>query len=339
MCSFAVVLVILLFLLIQLDGRIVVTDHPNFNNLLSNGTVHDIVNPLSLYSLCDYYIGTEINCQQNKNCPWSKNYDVYNNLHGINLLHPNETHRIKDIKENQFVLVQVNFIPYFLDMMLPRMNGTKIILLTSQYTRPHIRKPLGTKILSHNQITLWISQFPIYRHLTRYMAFPYGIKQHSLHDYLAFLKKNAYIKKKVLIENLHAEVHAHIPSNHVRREYKLFGFKSGPRLDYATYLTRVVNTEFLISTGGDREDCYRHYEAIGLGTKQVSNFNRKLYSQIFETSMIFESPTNMQNWVLDKNITQIFTPPNRDIITLNYWKEMVKKKMESINIIQVACRL
>ena len=65
--------------------------------------------------------------------------------------------------------------------------------------------------------------------------------------------------------------------------YKLFGFKSGPRLDYATYLTRVVNTEFLISTGGDREDCYRHYEAIGLGTKPVSNINRKLYSQIFES--------------------------------------------------------
>jgi hypothetical protein len=66
------------------------------------------------------------------------------------------------------------------------------------------------------------------------------------------------------------------------------------RIKSCDMYNKIAISKFLISPIGDRDDCYRHYEAIGLGTIPISNaaknynFNRKewMNSIIFKNLLL-----------------------------------------------------
>jgi hypothetical protein len=151
------------------------------------------------------------------------------------------------------------------------------------------------------------------------MAFPYGICHQSVEKYVDFLKLADFNNNKnIKILNQHSSVHPHLPSNHIRKQFDIFGKNSGKTLDYTEFLTKLLNSEFVISTAGDRDDCFRHYECIGLNAIPVSNINGG-YKEIFGENMVYSNAEEMIEMITKNDINYQYKNPDRSILTISHW--------------------
>jgi len=280
--------------------------------------IYHIVTPITPYFICDHYIATEIK-PQSLHRYICKNIRVKAN----DLL---DNHNYHLIKEGDIIQCQIDFFDHFYNVVLPYLvtQGVHVILITSQWHLPQIHQNEKTDhLLEHPNILLWISQNPIYNH-PKYMAFPYGICQTQVEEYISFLRSNP-IMKDTKITNQCARVHNHLPSNHIRKAYDLFGKDSGPPVEYSSFLSNIARSEFVISTAGDRDDCFRHYECIGLGAIPVSNTT---YKDIFGSNMIYSNPEEMVKMVSENKVEYEYVSPNRDIITIKYWVDKIGERLK-----------
>ena len=279
--------------------------------------ITQLVNEFSSYFICNHFIGTEPHIRL-------KNISLPPNTNDIL-----QTNNIKKINNYDIVMCQVNYFDYFIDVILPQINK-KIILITSQMQLPQIHRSCKTDLLLKNKkIVLWISQNPIYRNNKKYMPFPYGLPYGNLVNYSNHLinyQYNKYIKNN-LLSNLHATVHPHLSKNHVRKLYPIF--QSHKKQSYDDYINTIQKSKFLISVTGDREDTYRHYEAIGLECIPISNINLG-YKQIFGDNMNYCDINCILNSIKNNNVSKEYRKPNRDIITLSYWKNIIYKEIQKI---------
>jgi hypothetical protein len=296
-----------------------------FDNIILKNLVpiEHIITPVTPYLICNHYISTEVNSNINK-----KNIKIKLNLKANDLL---INKNYNDIKNFDIIQVQVDYFDYFYDEVLPIIynNNIKIVIITSQYHLPQITKNEKTdNLLNNDNILLWISQNPIYDNNDKYMAFPYGICQTKLNKYINFLKSIDVNKdKKITLLNQYSSVHSHLPNNHIRKKYDIFGKNNGPKLNYKLFLSNILDSEFVISTTGDRDDCYRHYECIGLNSIPISNINY-MYKDIFEENMIYSNEIEMINMINENNINHIYKKPNKNILTIHYWVNKINNKIE-----------
>jgi len=270
-----------------------------------------IINPFSLYYLCNHYYGIEIeqnnlpllekknNLQKNKNFPAIKDYDI--------------------------IHCEVNYFEEFCKI-LPSINK-KIILTTGQWDAPQIKKNNLTDTVLHNKnIVLWISQNPIYKNSDKYIAFPYGVIPHFLEEYSKRLILNETNKKKHDISFLPILNN----TNPCRKKLPVL-----PSLTPTEFYEKLAETKYVISPIGDRDDCYRHYEAIGLGTIPISNVN-EFYKDIFGNNMIyvdFNTMLDMVNKIMNNNTDLInlnYIEPNKNLICFEYYEEMIKTIIEKL---------
>jgi len=295
--------------------------------ILSNKTpIEYLVTPLTPYLICHHFISTEIHPDNHK-------YVHFNLELKANDLLKNKNYN--DIKNFEIIQVQVDYFNFFYDEILPILiqNNIKVILITSQWHLPQIHKSDKTDgILKNENILLWISQNPIYTNNIKYMAFPYGICQIDLNNYVDFMKScNINTDKNIKILNQRANVHNHLPENHIRKKFDIFGKNSGESLSYTDFLTNILNAEFVISTAGDRDDCYRHYECIGLNAIPVANITDG-YKDIFLENMIYSNSEEMIDMINNNLVNYKYSKPNRDILTISYWVFKINKKINLLNI-------
>jgi len=265
-----------------------------------------IINPFSLYYLCDHFLGDEIK--------------------QFNIVIPKEKNDIlvtRNINFNDFDIVhcQINFLERFYNNILTKINK-KIILTTGQWHLPQIHKSLLTdRILNHPNIILWISQNPIYENNPKYLAFPYGIQYDSLETYShILLQKSNTIKTKRII-NLP------MGNTHICRN-RLPILKPISNNDFYSFM---ANSRFIISPIGDRDDCYRHYEAIGLGTIPISNVNQR-YKNIFGNNMYYCDIDEMVNILKTESLNCEYIEPDRNLICFDYYEANVRKIINDIKI-------
>ena len=276
--------------------------------------INYIVTPITPYLICDHFISDEINKGSGK-------YIDYDLKITANDLLKNNNYSC--ILNGDIIQVSVDRFNYFYDQILPliKLNNKKIILITSQYHLPQLHRSERTdNILKDENILLWVSQNPIYTNNEKYMGFPYGINQNSVNDYMNYVKGKKV--KEILIFNPRASVHGHLPYNHIRRQHEIFGKNSGPSLDYKSYLQKISQAEFVISTPGDRDDSYRHYECIGLKAIPVSNIQ---YKSIFGENMIYSNALEMINMVENNLVNYKYNEPNQDILTIKYWVKKIQE--------------
>ena len=295
--------------------------------ILSNNEnlIEHLVTPLTPYFICNHFISTEIY--------WDSPKSIWKDLKlKANDLLKNKNYN--DIKNFEIIQVQVDFFDFFYDEVLPIItkNNIKVIIITSQWHLPQIKRNSKTDdLLNNNNILLWISPNPIYTNHEKYMAFPYGIFYDSVDSYINFIKShNINNDKNIKILNQIASVHDHLPNNHIRKVFDIFGKNSGNHINYTDFLTNILNAEFVISTAGDRDDCYRHYECIGLNAIPVSNITDG-YKDIFLDNMIYSNAEEMINMINTKSVNYNYKKPNRDILTISYW---VCKINEKINLLK-----
>lgn len=300
-----------------------------FENLIQleiKDAVEAFITPITPYFICNHFISTEIH----SNSGWR--YIEYNIDTKANDLLKNNNY--SDIKNMDIIQIQVIYFDFFYENILPIIvnKNIKVIIITSQWHLPSIERNYKTDaLLNNNHILLWISQNPIYENHKKYMPFPYGLFHHQVNEYIKIVKKyernhKNHNNKKSKIINQNSSVHSHLPSNHIRRKYDIFGKNSGPRLNYDDYLKNISDSEYVISTAGDRNDCYRHYETIGLNAIPVSNI-RGGYQEIFEENMIYSNAEDMIIMIQNQVVNHTYKPPNRDMLTIFYWVKKIHEKL------------
>ena len=280
--------------------------------ILSNeNLIEHLVTPLTPYFICNHFISTEINHGSEKYI-WRELKLKANDL----LKNKN----YNDIKNFEIIQVQVDYFDFFYDEILPIItkNNIKVVIITSQWHLPQIKRNSKTDdLLNSSNILLWISHNPIYTTNEKYMAFPYGIFYDDVDNYVNFIKShNINNDKNIKILNQSASVHNHLPNNHIRKVFDIFGKNSGSSMLYKDFLTNILNSEFVISTGGDRDDSYRHYECIGLNAIPVSNITDG-YKDIFLDNMVYSNAEEMINMINTKSVNYNYKKPNSGTLVVD----------------------
>ena len=294
-------------------------------DLTNINPIEFLVTPITPYFICNHFISTEIH---SSSCKYiSINLELKSN----DLL---KNKNYNDIKNLEIIQIQVDYFDFFYDEILPIIckNNIKIVIITSQYHSPQIQKNYKTDhLLNNSNILLWISQNPIYTNNEKYMAFPYGINHIYVNDYLNFIKtNNIHNNKHIKILNQTASAHDHLPNNHIRKMYDIFGINSGKYIGYTDFLIAILNAEFVISTSGDRDDCYRHYECIGLNAIPISNINNG-YKDIFGENMVYSTAEEMISMINTNIVNYDYKKPNRDILTIPYWSYKIDQKINTLH--------
>ena len=299
------------------------------DNLYSDPIEYEskFITPLFPYIICDHYLSKELD----KN----SKYFMFTNIKikGNDLFKNNYINKIKNF---DIVLVQVNFFDFFHDNILPylEINNLKIILITCQFHFPSLYKNFRTEnCINSPSIILWISQNPIYCDKSNYLGIPYGLDHRNLKSYINYLKifDKQNIKKPKEVINLYSNPHpGHLSKNHFRTKYKKILCDEKRKMAYGDYLKEISLAKFLISPTGDREDCYRHYEAIGLETIPISNASKIFYKSIFKKNMIFLEEKEIINIINSLESYLKYKIPKREILLNSYWINKINKKISSI---------
>lgn len=280
--------------------NIIKQNYKSKSEVLSN-----IINPFSGYMIADYYLGDEV--------------EGINLNNKINL----DNFNYEIIKDNSIIMCQIKKLKFFVEKIIPKLN-CKVILITGQEQLDRYRwfSTMADKIINSPKIIRWFSQNPRYKYkkISKYYAFPYGICHTKCYNYYKFLISNKELEKEINLSNLYSSVHGHLHSNHIRKMYPIFS--KSKKLEYKEFLIKISKSKYLISTSGDRDDCYRHYEAIGLNTIPVSNIGF-LYKRIFGDNMLYLDEKSIINAIKYNKVNHEYIGTNRDLITTSYWKEYV----------------
>ena len=265
--------------------------------------LRNIINPFSPYFLCNHFIGNEIH-EYNVNIPDDK-HDIL------------KTNNLSLINNNDIIQVQFGFFDFFINNILPKLGNKRIILITSQWhVSNFIQNKITDDLLDNPSIILWISQNPIYLNKEKYIPFPYGIAHYNLRHYIKVLfDLNDNIVKTDNIKHLGCNKYAH----ECRSILPNMWFTDTP-----IFYENIAKTKYVLSPIGDRDDCYRHYECIGLGAIPISNINEN-HKPIFENNMYYCSMDEMIEILNNNEIDHDYFIPNKNLISFEYNSILIKK--------------
>jgi hypothetical protein len=233
----------------------------------------------------------------------------------------------------QVLYVQVNFFEHFCKNILPKIT-TQFILITGQFHLPQLHiSELTELVLNNIYVTYWFSQNPIYESHPKYIAIPYGIYYEFLPNYANKLieQNNKQNKQNNQEQNqLYTLKNLYITkANHKCRNI----LPDVSKVDIDIYYQQLSECKFILSPIGDRPDCYRHWEAIGLGVTPITNIP-SIYKSLFGKNMFYvEDTTKMCELLNDNSVLQCYsTELNKDIICVDYWKDIIQEYKSKINI-------
>lgn len=289
-----------------------------FDKLISNLNINDntdnldfllnnLVTPFSLYFISDHYIGNELERFSIPVITKSNNLLINNN--------------IDSIKDMDILFVQNDYFDLFINNYLPNIN-VRFILLTGQWNLPqlHINQNT-TSLLDDTRIHKWFSQNPIFKH-EKYLPFPYGLNYgYNLGnpEIKIYAKELLNIKRDKVNNIINLSMNY---STNICRDI----FVQIPYTSNEEFYKSINNSKFILSPIGDRNETYRHWEAIGLGTIPIANVGH-LYKELFMDNMFYVNNTHEMLELYNSNTELIYKCPNKDLICLDYWKNYIKENV------------
>ena len=208
----------------------------------------------------------------------------------------------------------------------------KILLFTHRWCLPEVHKSHLTDLgsITLQRVALVCAE-PCVVEDGKYSAFPNGIESGNLRAFgdalLAYHQGSK--KKNATIEHLH--VSSTLPSRQ-----KLIAKRAqmgGGFFQVQEFYEKVSASRFLISPHGDRPDCHRHWEAIGLGAIPVSNIDPLLYGPLFGNDMMYVNDADKMIELLDdpsKLDSRYHAPQSQQMLTRYWTKEVDKEKRRCI---------
>jgi len=270
------------------------------------------VNPLLPMLICDWHYGGE------------PDTDGENNFSGSIVTRPLNTSNVRNVQPCESMCVDVTAFESFVSTVLPLLE-VKVLLFTHRWTLPAlIKSSLTDAVRVHHHVAHWFAQNPLYTEDERYSAFPYGIKPSALQSFgEAFLTYHQGNKPK-----LQTLEHLHISATHPSRHRIIARSEDASKhawLQGPAFYKSIANTQFLISPRGDRPDCYRHWEAIGLGAIPVANINSSLYGPLFGNDMLYVDEADQMLELLDnpRKLADRYQAPLSHRVLTTFWSKKV----------------
>lgn len=96
----------------------------------------------------------------------------------------------------------------------------------------------------------------------------------------------------------------------------------GEKLHPALQFRRMHMSKYVISPNGDRPDCYRHYEAIGVGAMPITQLHPKYYRHLKDNVIFNNTNWNLED--LERNLPKN-SHVNRRLVFDEYWMEYVER--------------
>jgi hypothetical protein len=233
---------------------------------------------------------------------------VFNQANGI----CNDTN---NLAVNSTIYITFPHLPNFLEKILPAIT-VPIIIITGMDNLVGCCDVIDThgfgtstveKVLRSDKILHWYTMNPWFHH-PKVTGWPFGIA--GSHDVFADLYDEPPPKtKKVFITNTES---GHRPNR--------IGLPNSPHIGREDYLKELALHEYVISPDGDRPDCHRNYEAIGLGTVPVTELDVSLYTFLDGSGALFGK--NIRKWKPDGNSGHPVV--RREIVLESFWAHRLK---------------
>ena len=286
--------------------------------------INNIVTPFAGYYMCHHYIGSEIT---RNNLPKSNSNNLLANRN------------YSCVKAYDIIYCQVDLFESFYDNILPNIKN-KFVLITGQAELPMLQRTSKTDaLLTNDKLIAWFAQNPIYCNHPKYMPFPYGVSYaggRGIREYANNLLKNEILKNEILKnengtlpQKVNSKVNSivELPLNYGTNKCRLV-FKKQKYLQITKFYEELNKYAFVFSPIGDRDDCYRHWEAIGFGTVPISNVSEN-YKPLFKDNMIYvENTQQMLDMTANKTIPD-YKEPNKELILVNYWRKIINEKINN----------
>jgi FkbM family methyltransferase len=187
------------------------------------------------------------------------------------------------------------------------LNSSCIVKLFSQNLGYHFRQPL------HPKLAPW----------------PYGILPH--HWPLEFLSKAFWrLQNDTNHRKTKGIMHGYLGKTNAKRE----NIPSGPKLNYTEYYDEIARHRFILSPDGDRPECFRMFEAIGLGTVPITELPSDLYRHLQPAPVLYEtSDWNISDTqAMERLGATHFLTVNRLLVLEEYWLDYVQREMGGGNL-------
>jgi hypothetical protein len=101
---------------------------------------------------------------------------------------------------------------------------------------------------------------------------------------------------------------------------------AGKRVSLPEFFDGMAHSKYVLSPNGMKPECYRHYEAIGLGTVPVTELN-PAFSWHLNGSVIYNN-TNWEMDYLQEALPKYSITVNRNMILEEYWIEYMEKEVK-----------
>lgn len=241
------------------------------------------------------------------------------------------------LQSNDTIYVTLDQVADFVNDILPLLE-VDVVLMSGQ--REYIWAPLQSHvdaILQHVNVVMWFLQnLPRYGgsdpYHSKLASFPFGIKQRVKDHPLQATNGEAY--RQVFEASLQ---HTDRPRNQTMFVgYLTVTSNEKDRTSIPTsstylapkeYYQAIASSWYIPSPNGDRPECYRHYEALGLGTAPLTQLSRNLFSHFVGSGLLFaEDYSEFPTWdVLEQHLAKNLPPPvvNRNLVLEEYWMEYV----------------
>jgi hypothetical protein len=248
------------------------------------------------------------------------------------------------LTEGDTIYIPIKKLQGFIIHELPKVSVPVLIISgQSQLTkRPPAQQHLGT-LLEHVMVIAWFCQ-NVNVYATNYTQhpklhpWPYGLadtpyrhqyanREIYRHAVLEASSSSATVSKDVILHlaffsiSTNKNVRAHVPN----------GVKSNST---ANYLRNMARAHFIFSPNGDRPECYRHYEAIGLGTVPITQLDPHVHRHL-HGSVVYHRPDagdddawNVTYWNSSRALEDHHdVVPNQNLIFEDYWVTYAERQI------------
>ena len=288
--------------------------------------IREIITPFFGYFVCEYYIGTEVG--------------EFADIAAPIALKLNCTDDLEKVQAHDMIYVQVNYLEVFIDKYISVLK-VPIFLVTGQWREPYVTmdptvdrrylalknsQQITTAIINNSYILHWFMQNPHIFH-DKISGIPYGINHRNLESYANILRHfDSFNKTQFLTLT-------YFSSSHWTRTPLIAASKKNNkqvRLNGSVFYTKIAESYYVLSPVGDRPDCYRHWEAIGLGAIPICNCPIT-YGPLFRGNMLFVSNSDY-NHIIELSDTwakSTYQVPSRRLVFVSYWRAVLHETRQS----------
>ena len=246
---------------------------------------------------------------------------------------------VAQLEEHDTLFVPFTAMEQFVNELLGQLSCNVVIISGQTHLVPTVADATIQELLDHEHVTRWFAQnLPVYggadpRH-PKISPFPYGLKETDGNGATIFeayqrvffdtVGENATRKTTDIYAGPLGRTHPgrrRVPQSSQHHRF----------LPPERFFRNVADARYVLSPNGDRPDCHRHYEAIGLGAVPITELDPVLFRHLAEGPAVYET----KDWKLSSLRATLGRNPllgknplvNRDLIREDYWTDWAEKEV------------